>query len=81
MPIRHSIIHQIDKKPDGTPAVLHVSGTELTKSQVTENQRCGSPVNVHGRQFTGDRRSSRAIVYHLIAAQRNLYCKRMQHSD
>jgi len=37
MPIRHSIIHQIDKKPDGTPAVLHVSGTELTKSQVTEN--------------------------------------------
>ena len=37
MPIRHSIIHQIDKKPDGTPAVLHVSGTELTKSQATEN--------------------------------------------
>ena len=37
MPIRHSIIHQIDKKPDGTPAVLHVSSTELAKSQVTEN--------------------------------------------
>ena len=37
MPIRHSIIHQIDKKPDGTPAVLHVSGTELAKSQATEN--------------------------------------------
>ena len=37
MPIRHSIIHQIDKKPDGTPAVLHVSRTELAKSQVTEN--------------------------------------------
>ena len=37
MPIRHSIIHQIDKKPDGTPAVLHVSGTELAESQVTEN--------------------------------------------
>ena len=36
MPIRHSIIHQIDKKPDGTPAVLHVSRTELAKSQVTE---------------------------------------------
>ena len=32
MPIRHSIIHQIDKKPDGTPAVLHVSGTELAES-------------------------------------------------
>ena len=37
MPVRHSIIHQIDKKPDGTPAVLHVSGTELAKSQATEN--------------------------------------------
>ena len=37
MPIRHSIIHQIDKKPDGTPAVLHVSGTELVESQATEN--------------------------------------------
>ena len=37
MPIRHSIIHQIDKKPDGTPSVLHVSGTELAESQVTEN--------------------------------------------
>ena len=37
MPIRHSIIHQIDKKPGGTPAVLHVSGTELAESQATEN--------------------------------------------
>ncbi|SEE90781.1 nucleoid-associated protein YejK [Pseudomonas deceptionensis] len=37
MPIRHSIIHKIDKKPDGSPAVLHVSGTELAESQVTEN--------------------------------------------
>ena len=37
MPIRHSIIHQIDKKPDGSPAVLHVSKTELVESQATEN--------------------------------------------
>ena len=37
MPIRHSIIHQIDKKPDGSPAVLHVSDTELAESQATEN--------------------------------------------
>ncbi|MQU28067.1 nucleoid-associated protein YejK [Pseudomonas helleri] len=37
MPIRHSIIHQIDKKPDGTPAVLHVSSIELVESQATEN--------------------------------------------
>ena len=37
MPIRHSIIHQIDKKPDGSPAVLHVSDTELVGSHATEN--------------------------------------------
>ncbi len=37
MPIRHSIIHQIDKKPDGSPAALHVSSTELVESQTTEN--------------------------------------------
>ena len=37
MPIRHSIIHQIDKKPDGSPAVLLVSDTELVESQATEN--------------------------------------------
>ncbi len=37
MPIRHSIIHQINKKPDGSPAVLHVSSTELVESQATEN--------------------------------------------
>ena len=37
MLIRHSIIHQIDKKPDGSPAVLHLSSTELLESQATEN--------------------------------------------
>ena len=37
MPIRHSIIHQIDEKPDGSPAVLHISDTELAESQATEN--------------------------------------------
>ena len=37
MPVRHSIIHQIDKKPDGSPAALHVSDTELVESQSTEN--------------------------------------------
>ena len=37
MPIRHSIIHQIDKKPDGSPAVLHISSAELVESQTTEN--------------------------------------------
>ena len=37
MPIRHSIIHQIDKKPDGSPAVLQISDTQLAESQATEN--------------------------------------------
>ncbi|WP_307987619.1 nucleoid-associated protein YejK [uncultured Pseudomonas sp.] len=37
MPIRFSIIHQIDKKPDGSPAALHVSSAELVESQTTEN--------------------------------------------
>ena len=37
MPIHHCIIHRIDKKPDGTPAVVHVSSTELVESQATEN--------------------------------------------
>ena len=37
MPIRHSIIHQIDKKPDGSPAVLQISDTQLAECQATEN--------------------------------------------
>ena len=37
MPIRHIIVHQIDKKPDGTPAVLHARDTELGASQAIEN--------------------------------------------
>ncbi|MFI8479803.1 nucleoid-associated protein YejK [Pseudomonas sp. NPDC078700] len=37
MPIRHSIVHLIDKKPDGTPAILHARETELGASQAIEN--------------------------------------------
>lgn len=37
MPIRHCVVHQIDKKPDGLPAVLHASQAELTESQVRED--------------------------------------------
>lgn len=32
MPVLHSIIHKIDKKPDGSPAVLHLSGSTLVES-------------------------------------------------
>jgi nucleoid-associated protein len=37
MPIRHCIVHLIDKKPDGSAAVLHARDTELAPSQAIEN--------------------------------------------
>lgn len=37
MPIKHIVIHQIDKKPDGTPAVLHLSDAELPVTQAADN--------------------------------------------
>lgn len=37
MPLRHAIIHHIDKKPDGSPAVLTLSPAELRESAAIEN--------------------------------------------
>jgi nucleoid-associated protein len=37
MPILHATVHLIDKKPDGTPAVLHARDTELTESAALDN--------------------------------------------
>ena len=37
MPIRHCIVHLIEKKPDGTPAILHARETELGNSAAMEN--------------------------------------------
>jgi nucleoid-associated protein len=37
MPIRHAIVHLIDKKPDGQPATLHARDAELEGSQAIEN--------------------------------------------
>ncbi|MGH8334560.1 MAG: nucleoid-associated protein YejK, partial [Pseudomonas fluorescens] len=37
MPIRHAIVHLIDKKPDGSPSILHTRDAELVESQATEN--------------------------------------------
>ncbi|WP_028695194.1 nucleoid-associated protein YejK [Pseudomonas cremoricolorata] len=37
MPIRHCIVHLIDKKPDGTPAVLHAREAELSASDAIEH--------------------------------------------
>ncbi|MBG0842421.1 nucleoid-associated protein YejK [Ectopseudomonas toyotomiensis] len=37
MPIRHCIVHLIDKKPDGSPAALHARDSELAASAAMEN--------------------------------------------
>ena len=37
MPVLHSIIHKIDKKPDGSPAVLHYAGSELAENEVRDD--------------------------------------------
>jgi nucleoid-associated protein len=37
MLIRHAVIHQIDKKPDGSPAVLHLARQSLPDTQAIEN--------------------------------------------
>lgn len=37
MPIRHAVIHQIDKKPDGSPAVLHLAAENLPETQAIED--------------------------------------------
>lgn len=37
MPIRNAVIHQIDKKPDGSPAVLHLATDNLPETQAIEN--------------------------------------------
>ncbi|WP_372030035.1 nucleoid-associated protein YejK [Pseudomonas kurunegalensis] len=37
MPIRHAVMHFIDKKPDGSPAVLHMASASLPESGAIEN--------------------------------------------
>ncbi len=37
MPVRHSVIHKIDKKPDGSPAVLFLDATEQVESQARDD--------------------------------------------
>lgn len=36
MPVRHSVIHKIDKKPDGSPAVLFLGASEQVESQARD---------------------------------------------
>lgn len=37
MPVLHSVIHKIDKKPDGSPAVLFLGAAEQVESQARDN--------------------------------------------
>ena len=37
MPVRHSAIHKIDKKSDGSPAVLHLASSEQVESQARDD--------------------------------------------
>lgn len=37
MPVLHSAIHKIDKKPDGTPTVLFLGGAEQVESQARDD--------------------------------------------
>ncbi|MNM55321.1 hypothetical protein D3C81_664570 [compost metagenome] len=37
MPIRNAVVHFIDKKPDGSPAGLHMASASLPDSGAIEN--------------------------------------------
>ncbi|MBC3411316.1 nucleoid-associated protein YejK [Pseudomonas sp. SWRI51] len=37
MPIRHAVMHFIDKKPDGSPAVLHKANATLAPTEAIDN--------------------------------------------
>lgn len=37
MPVRHSVIHKIDKKPDGNPAALFLGAAEQVESQARDD--------------------------------------------
>ncbi|BBH46936.1 nucleoid-associated protein YejK [Pseudomonas sp. KU43P] len=37
MPIRHAVMHFIDKKPDGSPAALHLASSDLPVTGAVEN--------------------------------------------
>ena len=50
MPIRHSVIHHIDKKPDGTPAVLHHASIELPAGELIENVLADLNENYNAKQ-------------------------------
>ena len=50
MPIRHSVIHHVDKKPDGTPAVLHHASIELPAGELIESVLADLNENYNAKQ-------------------------------
>lgn len=61
MPVRHSVIHKIDKKPDGSPAVLFLGASEQVESQARDDlmSQLNESYDKRGRQkgtdlFSGD---------------------------
>ncbi|VVP30199.1 nucleoid-associated protein YejK [Pseudomonas fluorescens] len=53
MPIKSCVIHTIDKKPDGNPAILHLRDTELPQSDVLENLLSDFNDAYNGKQSKG----------------------------
>ena len=50
MPLRHLVVHLIDKKPDGSPAVLHARDSELAESAANENMLTDLNENYNAKQ-------------------------------
>lgn len=53
MPVISSVIHTIDKKPDGSPAILHLRHTELPQTDVLENLLSDFNDAYNGKQSKG----------------------------
>lgn len=53
MPIQHCIVHLIDKKPDGSPSVLHPRDSELPVSDAVENMLADLNDSYNAKQGKG----------------------------
>ena len=60
MPIRHCIVHLIDKKPDGSPAVLHARDAELAELVASGALEGVQRVELQFPKFTDGRAYSQA---------------------
>jgi nucleoid-associated protein len=60
MPVLHSVIHKIDKKPDGLPAVLFLDNAEQVESQARDDlmSQLNESYNANADTCSGRRLSS-----------------------